>query len=134
MCREINNYDPFIKEELPKAAGDWFRTVHGDSIFVVKNTYSLSSTFIKYWSLDEMWILILYVNFWNAWFSSCSIMWYVISRREYVNLGSYRGIFQQYMLPKIRFNLYMVEDLHQNYLYIFAVDFVFSFFFEVSYT
>lgn len=48
MCREINNYDPFIKEELPKAAGDWFRTVHGDSIFVVKNTYSLSSTFIEY--------------------------------------------------------------------------------------
>lgn len=71
----------------------------------------------------------MYVNFWIAWFSSCSIMWYVISRREYVNLGSYRGIFQQYMLPKIRFNLYMVEDLHQNYLYIFAVDFVFSFFF-----
>lgn len=69
----------------------------------------------------------MYVNFWIAWFSSCSIMWYVISRREYVNLGSYRGIFQQYMLPKIRFNLYMVEDLHQNYLYIFAVDFVFSF-------
>lgn len=140
MCREINNYDPFIKEELPKAAGDWFRTVHGDSIFVVKNIYSLSSTFIKYWSLDEMWILIvnlqfnMYVNFWIAWFSSCSIMWYVISRSEYVNLGSYRGIFQQYMLPKIRFNLYMVEDLHQNYLYIFAVDFVFSFFFEVSYT
>lgn len=134
MCREINNYDPFIKEELPKAAGDWFRTVHGDSIFVVKNTYSLSSTFIKYWSLDEMWILIVNLHFWIAWFSSCSIMWYVISRSEYVNLGSYRGIFQQYMLPKIRFNLYMVEDLHQNYLYIFAVDFVFSFFFEVSYT
>lgn len=67
----------------------------------------------------------MYVNFWIAWFSSCSIMWYVISRSEYVNLGSYRGIFQQYMLPKIRFNLYMVEDLHQNYLYIFAVDFVF---------
>lgn len=44
MCQEINNYDPFIKEELPKAAGDWFRTVHGDSIFVVKNIYSLSST------------------------------------------------------------------------------------------
>lgn len=139
MCREINNYDPFIKEELPKAAGDWFRTVHGDSIFVVKNIYSLSSTFIKYWSLDEnvdidCKFTIMYVNFWIAWFSSCSIMWYVISRREYVNLGSYRGIFQQYMLPKIRFNLYMVEDLHQNYLYIFAVDFVFSFFFEVSYT
>lgn len=48
MCREINNYDPFTKEKLPKAAGDWFRTVHGDSIFVVKNIYSLSSTFIKY--------------------------------------------------------------------------------------
>lgn len=78
------------------------------------------------WNVDiDCKFTIMYVNFWIAWFSSCSIMWYVISRREYVNLGSYRGIFQQYMLPKIRFNLYMVEDLHQNYLYIFAVDFVF---------
>lgn len=45
---------------------------------------------------------IMCVNLWVDWFSSCSIMWYVILRREYVNLGSY-GIFQQYMLPKIRF-------------------------------
>lgn len=139
MCREINNYDPFIKEELPKAAGDWFRTVHGDSIFVVKNTlfavFDIYKILIIGWNVDiDCKFTIMYVNFWIAWFSSCSIMWYVISRREYVNLGSYRGIFQQYMLPKIRFNLYMVEDLHQNYLYIFAVDFVFSFFFEVSYT
>lgn len=51
MCREINNYDPFIKEKLPKAAGDWFRTVHGDSIFVViKHIFAVFDieTFIKY--------------------------------------------------------------------------------------
>lgn len=67
MCQEINNYDPFIKEELPKAAGDWFRTVHGDSIFVVKNIYIFAvfdiETFIKYLSFDKMWILIVNLQF-----------------------------------------------------------------------
>lgn len=48
MCREINNYDLFIKEEFLKVVGDWFRIVYGDFIFVVKNIYSLFSIFIKY--------------------------------------------------------------------------------------